>query len=160
MRKWDCNNCKNCVWDIDKCLPKVYIDKMNYIKEERNYYQKKFKDNRTKCFLGNRKYTNKIPGYKRYGCNLYKYYNDCEKCKSKGYRGAIFIPSGFKFDRIVNGVQKSEGHIKCTNSVPKNFKCEVPPDMGGFGCRNKKITGKYLPPINPKNNNNKICEYY
>ena len=31
--------------------------------------------------------------------------------------------------------------------------------MGGFGCRNKKITGKYLAPINPKNNN-RVCKYY
>ena len=159
-REWDCKDCKNCVWDIDKCLPKVYIDKMNHIKEERNYYQKKFKNNRTKCYLGNRKYTNKIPGYERYGCNLYKYYKKCQDCKSKGYKGAIFIPSGFKFDKEVNGIQKSEGHIKCTNGLPNKFKCEVPPDMGGFGCRNKKITGKYIAPLNPKKNNNRVCKYY
>ena len=173
MNRGLCNNNDNCNWcdllgtcinnkDFTKNCKKINYNTVNITQKRRPKFSQKVKDNHNKCYLGSKgtkKFTRELPGYQTYGCNTYKFYNKCKECQNNGFKGAVYKPNGKIFDGGVNDIINEKGNVTCTNSVPNDFKCEVPPDMGGFGCRNDTLDGDFLPPLNPAKNNNKVCKY-
>ena len=105
------------------------------------------------------------PEYKKYGCNLYKYYNQCTECVNKGDDYCLIYedskcPDKYTLDECDKLGLWSESGVNCVKdgqvidsnkfgnkkyTCPTDFKCINPPfstpgNPGGFGCYNKYYT--------------------
>tara|TARA_R110002074_G_scaffold151570_1_gene305269 strand:- start:371 stop:1450 length:1080 start_codon:yes stop_codon:yes gene_type:complete len=123
--------------------------------------------------------TNNLPSvYNTYGCNLFKYYNQCTECVSKGtdYCAVYDVsscPSNMTQEECTKQGKWYSGGVTCRKNgeklsngsiftCPDNFKCTNPPDANspGFGCYGENWEkDDNLPPIDPDKNLNRICKY-
>jgi|SaaInlStandDraft_1057018.scaffolds.fasta_scaffold01999_2 hypothetical protein len=104
---------------------------------------KEYFDNKNSCYMGINEKQPLKDEYATIGCNLYDYYNQCEKNKKDG-------------KCTVYNVDGTISAVKCEDGNKPN--CLESPTQG-FGCPGKDFTSDNIPPINPNNNKGVVCKY-